>query len=278
MTIDAWLAEANKRLAGQTDTPALEAQVLLSEVVGRRRAWIAAHGEASLSDEQLARLEASLRRRVSGEPLPYILGHWEFYGLDLIVTPAVLIPRPETELLVEQALAWLRCSPADRPRVVDVGTGSGCIAIALATHRPGLRLIASDISPAALEVARQNARRCGLAGQIAFIQANLLPPGGPYDLICANLPYIPRLALSGLAVSRHEPRLALDGGPDGRALVRRLLAQATHSLAPQAALLLEIEASQGPDARALAEAHFPGASIAIVPDLAGRDRLLSILT
>ncbi len=279
MTLAAWLAEAKTRLAGQSETPALEAQVLLAEALGRPRAWIMAHGEAHLSDDDLGRLEICLSRREAGEPLPYILGHWEFYGLDLIVTPDVLIPRPETELLVEQALDWLdeRKAVQPQPQVVDVGVGSGCIAIALATHRPDLRLVASDISLAALEVAQRNARRCGVAERIAFVQADLLPPGGPYDLICANLPYIPRPALAGLSVSRCEPRLALDGGPDGLKLVRRLLDQAARTPAAPAALLLEIEASQGAAARALAQARFPAAArIEVIPDLAGRDRLLSI--
>ncbi len=161
---------------------------------------------------------------------------------------------------------------------VDVGTGSGCIAITLAAELPDLRVLAVDISLAALQVARGNAVQLGVTERLLCVQADLLPAGGPYTLVCANLPYIPTAVLASLPVSRHEPRLALDGGPDGLALISRLLRQAPACLAPAAALFLEIEAAQGLAARSLALDSFPHARVDVVKDLAGHDRVLAIYT
>jgi release factor glutamine methyltransferase len=243
-----------------------------------------AHPEATLSPEQQTALEAAVARLELGDPLPYVLGHWEFYGLDFVVTPDVLIPRPESELLVETAIHWLQALPRSaicdlQSPVLEVGTGSGCIAISLTVHLPGIRVTAADISPDALEIARANAIRHGVGSRIEFIQADLLDlPLSPYRLLLANLPYIPTAALQRLDIYGKEPALALDGGPDGLDLIRRLLASAPPFLAPQGRALLEIEASQGQAAKALARRHFPTAEISVLPDLAGRDRLLSIQT
>ncbi len=225
-------------------------------------------------------METCAARRENGEPLPYILGHWEFYGLDFLVTPAVLIPRPETELLVEHALDWLRHHPACH-RVADIGTGSGCIAIALATTIPDLQVFATDLSPQALEVARQNVAHHGVSERITFVQADLLELPDEFhsrlfDLIAANLPYIPRPTLGDLPVSRFEPILALDGGDDGLDLIRRLVHKAGDHLSPHGCLLLEIEASQGEKAIALAQDAFPQARVTVIPDLAGHDRLVLV--
>ena len=169
----------------------------------------------------------------------------------------MLIPRPETELLVERALGWLRDHP-DRRAAADVGTGSGCIAVTLARHTPDLRVAAVDRSPAALDVTRQNARAHGVDARIDFFQADLLGSvPGPFDLICANLPYIPTADVNDLAVARHEPRLALDGGPDGLDLIHRLLAQLPARLSPGGLALFEIEYRQGQSAAALAQAASP---------------------
>ncbi len=280
MRLDATLAELAARFTSLSDTPALEAQVLLAQVLHKPRAWVLAHPEAELSPVQLEDIETSAARRESGEPLPYILGHWEFYALDFLVTPSVLIPRPETELLVACALDWLHRHPTCR-RVADVGSGSGCIAITLAKHIPDLQVLATDLSPQALELAQQNAARHAVAERITFIQANLLAlpgmiPTQPFDLMAANLPYIPTATLLELPVSRYEPRLALDGGEDGLDLIRRLLPQAAAYLSPGGCLLLEIEAGQGDATRALAQAAFPHARVTVVPDLAGHDRLVSV--
>jgi release factor glutamine methyltransferase len=250
--------------------------VLLSHVTGRSRAWLLAHPEAQLSEGELAALQSGLARLERGEPLPYILGHWEFYGLDFKVTPATLIPRPETELLVETALAWLHSHPGLH-RAADVGTGTGCIAISLAVHRQNLQVTATDVSLAALSTARENAEEHGVAARTHFILSDLFPPTmDQFDLVCANLPYIPSSKLSLLDVYGKEPALALDGGPDGLDLVRRLLQQAPGRLQPGGLVLLEIEAGQGREAAALAQAAFPSAQIQVLPDLAGHDRLVSI--
>jgi release factor glutamine methyltransferase len=272
------LADLTARFTPLSDTPALDAQVLLAHIFQKPRAWVLAHPERELDSSQDQALQDLTARRLNGEPLPYLLGHWEFFGLDFQVTPHVLIPRPETELLVEHALAWLHSHPAYR-QAIDIGTGSGCIAIALASHIPELRVLATDLSLPALTVARQNAASHGLAGRITFLQSNLLElPSGfhSFDLIAANLPYIPSQTLAELSISRFEPALALDGGADGLDLIRRLLVQAPAHLSPGGCLLLEIEYRQGGSARALAQAAFPQAHIQLVPDLAGHDRLLIV--
>jgi release factor glutamine methyltransferase len=264
------------RLTQVSETPALEAQVLLAHILGCERSWVLAHPEISLNPEQSAELESELVRLEAGEPLPYILQRWEFFGMDFSVSPQVLIPRPETELLVEQALAWLRANP-ERRFALDVGTGSGCIALALAVNVPDLHILASDISFGALEQARQNLRRIAATARVEFILADLLPAvAEPVDLICANLPYIPSRELAKLKVGRWEPRLALDGGPDGLSLIRRFLEQAPSSLAPGGLLLIEIEAGQGPAALNLARQAFPKAENFLLHDLAGKDRLVRI--
>ena len=275
------LAALTARFAPLSDTPALEAQVLLAHVLGKPRAWVLAHSEAELAPAEEDNINNYAARRENGEPLPYLLGHWEFYGLDFLVTPAVLIPRPETELLVERALDWLTQHPTHR-RVADIGTGSGCIAVALTANIPDLQVIATDLSPQALALAQQNAARHGVAECITFVQADLLDlPAGlhtqPFDLVAANLPYIPRATLAELPVSHFEPSLALDGGKDGLDLIRQLLQQAPDYLSPQGCLMLEIETRQGEAACALAQAAFPQAQVKIMPDLAGHDRLVTIV-
>jgi release factor glutamine methyltransferase len=272
------------QLSGVSETPLLDAQVLAADLLGVRRAWILAHPEAELSAEQGQAFEASGHRLVQGEPLPYVLGHWEFYGLDFRVSPAVLIPRPETELLVGQALTWLweRHSLSAGGLAADVGCGSGCIAAALAQNFPTLRVIASDRSLPALDVAVQNIARHGLEGRVALVQADLLPAlSAPLDLVCANLPYIPTGSLRATRPARWEPVQALDGGEDGLELIQRLLEQLSAAASPLAAsglALLEIEASQGEQALELARRFFPGAESAVLPDLSGRNRCLCLQT
>lgn len=282
ISIAACLAHLTRRLAGASETPGLDGQVLLGHVLGRPRAWLLAHPEARLSPAELDTLEQYTARLEQGEPLPYVLGHWEFYGLDFLVSPAVLIPRPETELLVEQALAWLAVHPGPR-LAVDVGTGSGCIAVSLAVHAPGLTVVAVDISLAALRIVQANARRHGVASRVLCLQADLLPPFvRPCDLLAANLPYIPAGEVPGLRVSRWEPLLALSGGADGLDLISGLLAAAPGRVASGGRILLEIGASespaagQGPAVAALARAAFPSASVQVLPDLAGKNRLVLI--
>ena len=283
LTIRAASLQAVAELAPVTDIPRLEAEVLLADVLDASRAVLIAHPERPLTPAQLDRYQALVRRRAADYPLPYLTGRLEFYGLEFEVTPEVLIPRPETETLVELALTR-------RPRsAVDVGTGSGCIAVSLAVHLPEATIYATEISPAALAVARRNAERHGVAERVRLLAGDLLSPcPGPVDLIVSNPPYVSTGERASLpaSVRDYEPSLALDGGPDGLDVVRRLLAQAPAVLAGPlpaegrrgGALLIEIGAGQGEAAATLARTFFPQATVRVFPDLAGRDRALEIQT
>ncbi len=274
--VAAALRWANTQLVPLTDRPQLEAELLLASLLERPRTYLWAHPEASLPPQQAADYAAWVQRRAAGEPLPYIIGQSEFYGLTFTVTPDVLIPRPETETLVEAALAWLKMHPVST--AVDVGTGSGCIAVALAVHAPSLRLYATDISPAALQVARANAERHNVAERLTFLEGDLLMPlPEPIHLIVSNPPYVTEEEWDALPLSvRREPRTALLAGADGLDAIRRLLAQAQRRLRPGGLMLVEIGERQGQAAQALAQAAFPKAEVTILPDLAGKDRVLSI--
>jgi release factor glutamine methyltransferase len=270
------------RLAPLGDSPQLEAQVLLAHAVGQTRTWVLAHATDDATDAQAADYTSLLIRLEHGELLPYVLGHQEFFGLDFDVTADVLIPRPETELLVQRALDWMARSP-DRRTAADVGTGSGCIAISLAVHLQDARLLATDISLAALSVARLNARKLGVANRISFVECDILPPHGQglssdqhLDVLCANLPYIPSAKLRSLPTYGREPSLALDGGPDGLDPFRRFFEVAPEWMAPGGLMLMEIEASSGPAVLSLAYDAFHSAAIHLHRDPANRDRLLEI--
>jgi len=277
------LSDITIHLAQTSDTPALDASVLLAHVLDKPRTWVMAHPEVTLTTQQKKQLDDSLARLERGELFPYVLGHWEFFGMDFDVTPEVLIPRPETELLVEKAIAWLQESPIRRT-VADIGTGSGVIAISIAAHFPDMHVLATDISGAALEVARKNAIKFDVIHRIDFLQCDLLPyhidplpTDRHFDLICANLPYIPTERLRNLPIYGHEPTLALDGGSDGMKTIRRLLDIAPGWLAPNGMILLEIEATQGLQALNIACDMFSEATIHLHQDLAGQDRLLEIM-
>jgi len=269
------LEEAVSKLLPITEMPRIEAEVLLMHVLETSRSTILAHPERRLTSRQVTAYKGLVSRRASGYPLPYITGHVEFYGLDIRVTPEVMIPRPETETLVELALEGQPSS------IVDVGTGSGCIAIALATHLPNATIQGLDISPAALSVARWNLKRHGLRGRVKLMIGDVLTPRpSPVDLIISNPPYVAADEWSSLpaSVHYHEPQIALDGGSDGLAVIRELLAQAPGLLRPEGRLLIEIGANQGEAAMRLAQAYFPMATSRVHPDLAGRDRALEVQT
>ncbi len=277
-TIAATLAAARQRLAGRSENPGLDSEVLLASALGAERAWLLAHPEAKVDAAAGRRFEAGLARMETGEPLPYILGEWEFFGLKLNVTPDVLIPRPETELLVETAMAWLAAHPGRR-RAADVGTGSGCIPVALAINVPDVRIVAGDISTGALAVAKANVERYSLPARVHLVKSDLLENmAGPFDMICANLPYIPEARLPELAVSKWEPRIALGGGEDGLRFIEPFLQQAQTKTAPQALILAEIDASLQGAVLDLALELWPAARIAVRPDLAGLPRLLVVET
>ena len=276
------LASAAPRLTALTGTPQLDAQVALAQVLGRTRTWILAHPDLPAGTGEVERYEQILSRLEQGEPLPYVLGHQEFFGLDFDLSPDVLIPRPETELLVQKALDWIAGAP-DRITIADVGTGSGCIAVSIAVQAPTAKILATDISAPALEVARSNARKFGVADRIRFIECDLLPAhtlgltGQEHmDLICANLPYIPTAELHSLPVFAREPSLALDGGKDGLDPFRRFFSIAPDWMAQGGLMLLEIEAGSGPAVLSLAYDALHAAAIHLHKDMAGRDRLLEI--
>ena len=225
--------------------------------------------------------DALLARRLRREPTAYIVGQREFYGLELEVTSAAPIPRPETELLVDEALAQARrLRHAYRgPHIVDVGTGCGAIALAVATHLPVARVTATDASQAALDLARRNAEKLGLSGRIRFVLGDLLSPlAEPADVIVANLPYVPSSVWEGLApeIRCFEPRPALDGGPDGLRLIARLLRQAPTHVRSPGALVLEIGHDQGAAVVALAREAFSASVIAVRKDLASLDRAVVV--
>ncbi len=258
----------------EDETPVNTSLVILSHVLQRAKGWILAHGDYQLTEDEDNTLKRLVDRLQQGFPLPYALGSWEFYGRMFLVTPDVMIPRPETELLVEKAIAFAQNITA--PHIVDVGTGSGVIAISLAVEFPSALIIASDISKEALWIAKKNAS-LHRQMQIHFVQADLVTPfWQEMDIICANLPYIPSRVLDTLDVSRWEPRLALDGGENGLEPIETLLRQAQSRLAFPGMILLEIEANLGAKSLALAKVIFPRAKHTLHRDLAGRDRILEI--
>ncbi len=279
-TVGAALRAAAEALAARSESPQMEAQVLLSRLLDLDRARLLAYPERTLTPNQRSRYESLVRQRAGGVPLPYLTGRRAFYRHEFVVSPEVLIPRPETEHLVEAGLAWAgaRAPHGEGLTLVDVGTGSGAIAVSLAAALPRATVHAIDISPTALAVACCNARRVGVTN-VRFHQGHLLealPAAAPLDLVAANLPYIPSAELESLAVARHEPRLALDGGPDGLALFRQLLRQAPARVAPSFCLLLEVGAGQGRAVQELCRAAFPGARIRVVRDYAGHDRVVEV--
>ena len=279
MRLDDALAQATTRLANEgVESPQLDAELLLAYVLGVNRAAILARPEHRLTPKQLTRYRDLVARRGGREPLAYIVGHREFFGLDFMVDHRVLIPRPETELLVEHALDIAHRTAAPL-RIADVGAGSGAIAVALAVHLPGATVYALDHSADALEVVAENARRHRVSGRVHCLHSDLLSALlGPVDLITANLPYVTTGEWRELApeIRTHEPRSALDGGRDGLALIGRLLATAGPYIRPAGAILLEIGAGQGVAVTTLARECLPQARVQLVQDYAGLDRLVVV--
>lgn len=276
-TVGAALRAAARSIDRGDPTEArIVAELLLAEVLGLSRAALYARLGDALPAPDRATLAALLARYRAGEPAAYLTGRREFYGREFRVTPDVLIPRPETELLVDAAIALIHeREPAGRPvAVADIGTGSGAIAVSLAAECPRARIWAVDISPAALAVARENAARHGVAERIAFLAGDLIAPlPGPVDLIVANLPYVPDATAETVG---WEPSLALDGGPDGLAVIARLLAEIGAAARHPAGILLEIGTGQGTAVRALAERQLGPVDVAVERDTAGHDRVVRI--
>ena len=263
-------------LKGKVEAPLETGLLLITFGLQKPKTWILAHPEFLVNSEALASIKQFTLRLLKGEPLPYITNQQEFYGLPFIVSPAVLIPRPETELLVENAIKWLKANPQARS-VLDVGTGSGCIAITLAKTFSELIFTAIDISLDALKIAKINAERNDVMQHINFLESDLLfSVDGNFDVMCANLPYIPTSKLRQVNSLAYEPRLALDGGEDGLLLIRKLLLQAAGHINSPGLILLEIEESTVEAAIEVAKQTFPDAAIVLQRDLADKERLISI--
>jgi release factor glutamine methyltransferase len=264
INLQLWLDESQRKLQGISDFPVIETLALAVFILDKPKEWILTHGSIELSNPQLNHLDEKLKRLNKGEPLPYLVGHQAFYGLDFKVTPDVLIPRPETELLVEEAITWLSVN-STRRRMLDVGTGSGIIPITLADHFSDLSCLAVDISSKALSVAAENIRRFNLEERISLRKNDLLESiDEKFDLITANLPYIPTERLKSLTVSRFEPGLALDGGSEGIDLILRLLKQAPANLIPCGLILLEVDSDHSNQVFHEATKFFPSAKISIL--------------
>jgi release factor glutamine methyltransferase len=304
-TIGDSIADATTRLrAAGSETARLDAELLLGWAIGADRTSIVAHRDAPVGADAAARFEAALARRAGGEPVAYIRGIKEFHGLAFAVDSRALIPRPETEALVDAAVVEVMArlarrrgeagggpeSGGDPIRVADVGTGSGAIAVALAvelrrrrvTMGRNVTIAATEVSPDALDLARENAAGHAAADGLRFIEADLLPPvlpdgGAPFDVVLANLPYVRTDALAGLPIAASfEPQLALDGGADGLDVVRELLGRLPDALAADGVGLLEIGADQGERGPAAVGAVLPGWRATVAPDLAGLPRVLRV--
>jgi len=267
------LEGASRQLQQHSESASTDTQLLLGEALRRPRAWILAHSEYELSSAETAEFEVSVTQVLDGVALPYVLGWWEFYGRRFYLEPQVLIPRPETELIVDQALR--RSEPTSR--VLDLGTGSGCIAVTLSLELPQSIVYASDLSWKALQVARRNIETHGVEQRVTLINSNLVEAySGPFDLICANLPYIASDHLQDLEVAEREPKMALDGGSLGTELIVRTLKRLPKILAGGGRALFEIDPGQAVGLVDQARMSIPPATTRIEKDLAGRDRLLVI--
>jgi release factor glutamine methyltransferase len=259
------------------ESPRLDAQLLLAHALGCTRTQLYTRYEELASEEGRQKFRALVRQRVQGSPVFYLVGRREFYALEFEVSPAVLIPRPDTETLVGECLRLAK--EVATPHLLDVGTGSGCVAVTVARHHPGAQVTAVDLSPEALAVAARNAARHGVSERVRFLEGDLfapLSPGAPFDFILSNPPYIPRGEIAGLApdVRDHEPHLALDGGPDGFAVFDRLVAEAPTWLKPGGYLLLEINSTREGPARARLEGYAGYELGPTLHDRAGQPRVL----
>jgi len=266
-------------VANDVPSPRLNAELLMMFVLGRERAYLYAHPERELSAEEQYRYDQVIRERAQGCPTQYITGHQEFWGLDLLVSPAVLIPRPETEHVVETVLDLVKDLPpesAGKLRIVDVGTGSGCIALALASELPQAEVHASDISPEALEIARVNAARFAMDSRIRFRKSDLLAafPLDTFDFVVSNPPYVGELEADKVQkqVREYEPRIAVFSGEQGLDVYRRLIPQARAALKPGGWLVVEIGFSTEASVKELLTGW---EDVRVTPDLQGIPRVIA---
>ncbi len=257
----------------------LQAELLLAHALGISRAGVLARLDEKIAPDLAAQYAANVARRAQHEPLAYILGHQEFYGLDFLVDRRVLIPRHETEMLVLLALERIQHVPHVSPIIVDVGTGSGAIALALARHLSQAQIFATDISRDAVAVAEMNALHLNMQTRVKILPGDLITRvDEPFDLLVANLPYIPSARYKKLPreIRDYEPRIALDGGDDGLAVMRRMLAQMEARAKRGAVAFLEISEEQGEGAVTLVKHQFPRAPVKLYQDPEGLDRVIEI--
>jgi release factor glutamine methyltransferase len=275
MTIKEAIAVAAERLAHEPmGPPRMAAEALMMFVLGCERPRLFAHPEQELTQQEQSRFEEAVAQRTAGKPLQYITGRQEFWGLEFTVSPAVLIPRPETEHLVAAALQKAGELNLDQVRIIDVGTGSGCVALALASELPEAQIEAVDISAAALEVANSNAQRLGFAARVNLYESDLLTSArGDFHIIASNPPYVGRCEADKVQreVREHEPEVAVFGGEQGLDIYRRLIPQAWERLKPGGWLLVEIGFSIEQPVRDLLNGW---SDVSAIPDLQGIPRVV----
>jgi len=263
-----------------SETARLDAELLTAHSLGLRRLDLYLQYDRPLREDELGPMRALLRRRAAGEPVAYLVGQREFYGRSFVVTPAVLIPRPDTETLVEAALRWARArGDGASLRIADVGTGSGCIAVTMAAELPQASVVATDTSNDALQIARENARRNGVEERVTFVQGEWTEPlqaQAPFDMVLSNPPYVTEAEMQELAedVRNYEPRAALVSGSDGMDSYRRILSGATGVLSPGAYVAFEVDPRRAKQVETLARQHLPSATTRRIHDLTDRDRVV----
>ena len=275
---EAWVRSRRRLERADIPDADIEAQVLLRNTLGIDRATFHASPDRELSHEDAEAFHGTLERRIEGEPLSYITGHREFYGLDFVVTPDVLVPRQETELLVEAVLEYAKDRVEGALTIADIGTGSGAVAVALGCHLPNAVVYATDVSRGALRVAEENVRKHGLAGRIHLRHGDLFKAlDGPVDVVVSNPPYLSDDEVAELPPDvQREPTLALAAGVEGLDVLRRLIVGAWEYLNPRGLLALEIDPRRLEAAERLARRTFPDSEVGVVKDHAGLDRVLTV--
>ena len=277
---EAWARSRRQLERAAIPDAGIEAQVLLRSALGIDRATFHASPERELSDKDVEAFERTVARRIEGEPLSYITGHREFYGLDFVVTPDVLVPRQETELLVEATLEYARSREGGESALTmaDIGTGSGCIAVALAAHLPSTTMYATDVSLAALRVAGENVRRHGLEGRVRLRHGDLFEAlDGPVDVVASNPPYLSDDEAAGLPPDvRREPGVALVAGTDGMDVLCRLIVGVREYVKPGGLLALEIDPRRLEAVKSLVGRTFADGEVTVIKDHAGLDRVVTV--
>lgn len=275
ISIAEWRYHSKTLLQSKSESADIEINVILSYFLRKDLSWILAHADTLLSEDQQKDLDQGLLRLLNKEPLAYIIGQANFFGSAYIVNKDVLIPRPETEILVENALEWLGSHPGSK-KIIDIGTGSGSIIISILQKYPKLRGVAVDISDKALRIADENKKKFSIK-QLSFIQMNCMEGiHEKFDLIVANLPYIPEKIVPGLPVSMHEPKLALNGGADGLQIIKKTIQQIPTRIESPGLVLMEIQNDQAQTVAKFVNDVLPDGNVTVIKDYAGYDRIIRI--